>query len=158
MGIELDKLVSSLSPDILALNPELVKKLPRVEKPVAKKRSKWGAIKTKVDGITFMSRKEAKRYVELKAMESAGEITGLRLQPKFLLQEAFTTSDGRKVRQIEYIADFMYKKVMPDGMIQGIIEDVKGSKKTQTPEFKLKWKIVQYIHRDYPFYKFLLHD
>jgi hypothetical protein len=32
------------------------------------KRSKYGAKKTEVDGITFASKKEAKRYAKLKVM------------------------------------------------------------------------------------------
>jgi len=37
-------------------------------------RSKYGAIKTEVDGYIFDSRKEAARYQELKFAEAAGEI------------------------------------------------------------------------------------
>lgn len=37
--------------------------------------------KTKIDGITFDSRKEANRYLELKLMLKTGKISELKLQP-----------------------------------------------------------------------------
>ena len=48
-------------------------------------RNKYGNKKTVVDGITFDSRKEAKRYQELKLLEKAGEIKDLRRQVKYEL-------------------------------------------------------------------------
>ena len=47
--------------------------------------SKYKAQKTEVDGILFDSKKEAKRYAELKFLEKAGEISNLVLQPLFVL-------------------------------------------------------------------------
>ncbi|WP_416330384.1 DUF1064 domain-containing protein, partial [[Clostridium] innocuum] len=52
------------------------------EKP---KKSKYGAVKTEVDGIMFDSKREASRYQELRLLEQAGEITNLRLQVPFEL-------------------------------------------------------------------------
>ena len=46
-------------------------------------RSKYGARKTIVDGITFDSKKEANRYRELKLLEDAGEIEKLKMQVAF---------------------------------------------------------------------------
>ena len=45
--------------------------------------SKFKAVKTEVNGILFDSKKEAKRYSQLKLLEKAGEITQLELQPVF---------------------------------------------------------------------------
>lgn len=73
-----------------------------------KKPSKYRAIKTVVDGITFDSRKDGRRYRELRLLEKAGVIKDLCLQPHFLLQEAYSKNE-RAVRKIEYIADFSYK-------------------------------------------------
>lgn len=44
--------------------------------------SKYKAKKTKVDGITFDSKKEAERYRQLKMLENAGHISDLELQKK----------------------------------------------------------------------------
>lgn len=94
---------------------------------------KYGAKKTVVDGIKFSSKAEADRYCHLKFLERAGEIQNLRLQPAFTLQEAFTASDGTKIRALTYVADFQYTE-------QGreTVEDVKGF---PTPEYKIKRKL-----------------
>ena len=99
---------------------------------------KYNAKKTVVDGITFDSKKEAARYVELKVMEKAGEITHLELQPKFQLQAKYKNGDGKRVREVSYIADFQYKQ---DGKV--IVEDVKGVK---TEVYKLKKKMFEFIY------------
>jgi hypothetical protein len=65
------------------------------------RKSKYAAIPTIVDGIRFASKKEARRYTELKLLERAGEITCLELQPKFPC-----VVNGKKV--CTYIADFAY--------------------------------------------------
>ena len=44
--------------------------------------SKYRNVKTEVDGILFASKKEARRYSELKLLERAGEIAHLELQPR----------------------------------------------------------------------------
>lgn len=49
------------------------------------KKSKYGAIKTSVDGHTFDSKKEADYYCELKTRLQAGDIRGFCLQPIFIL-------------------------------------------------------------------------
>lgn len=43
------------------------------------KHSKYGAVKTKVNGIVFDSMLEAKRYKQLMMLEKAGEIQNLLL-------------------------------------------------------------------------------
>ena len=101
--------------------------------------SKYRAKKTEIDGIKFDSKKEAKRYIVLKALESKGEIENLTLQPKFLLQEGFR-KNGKAYRKIEYVADFMYEQ---DGKL--IIEDVKGIK---TDVYKLKQKLFEKRYQD----------
>ena len=49
------------------------------------KKSKYGAVKTSVDGQTFDSKKEADYYCNLKLRLQAGEIKGFCLQPVFIL-------------------------------------------------------------------------
>lgn len=101
--------------------------------------TKYRAKKTEVDGIKFDSKKEAKRYIVLKELESKGEIEKLVLQPRFLLQEGFR-KNGKAYRKIEYVADFMYEQ---DGKL--IIEDVKGIK---TDVYKLKQKLFEKKYQD----------
>lgn len=98
-----------------------------------KKKSKYKAVKTEINGIKFDSKKEARRYKELKILEKADEIKSLELQPRFLLQEKFKYN-GKTIRKIEYIADFRYI----DEKGNTVVEDVKGMK---TEVYKIKKKI-----------------
>lgn len=91
------------------------------------KRSKYGAQRTTVDGITFASRKEAKRYGELRLLERAGDIRGLRVQPRYPI-----VINGQPVkypsgRALVYVADFSYYDVKRGATV---VEDVKGIRKT----------------------------
>lgn len=91
-----------------------------------KKRSKYNAVLTKVDGITFDSKREAEYYSELKLRQKAGEILGFSRQDQFVLDDAGTT----------YRADFVI--YYPDWRYQ--IVDVKGVK---TDVFKLKMAMLR---------------
>jgi hypothetical protein len=97
--------------------------------------SKYHAQKTVVDGITFASKKEARRYGELKLLERAGEIADLQLQPRFEL-----VVKGHKI--CTYVGDFMYSNWRNAGTDKFIatIEDVKGVK---TPVYQLKKKLMK---------------
>lgn len=96
-------------------------------------RSKYRNRKTTVDGITFHSKREAKRYGELKLLEKAGKITELTLQPKFEF-----IVNGVKIGT--YTADFWYR---PAGEINAVIEDAKGFK---TQQYRLRVKLMKALH------------
>lgn len=109
--------------------------------------AKYHSRKTTVDGITFDSKKEARRWCELKLLEQAGEISGLRRQVKFILIPAQREPDdigprggvirGRVLeRECSYIADFVYER----GGVT-IVEDTKGMR---TPEYVIKRKLMLY--------------
>ena len=83
---------------------------------------KYRNIKTTVDGITFDSKAEARRYGELKLLKRAGEIRWFSCQPSFLLQGG-----------IRYRPDF----IVSDGD-KIWVEDVKGM---ETQAFKIKKKL-----------------
>lgn len=99
-------------------------------------RSKYHAKKTVVDGIKFDSRKEAERWQELKLLEKAGEISGLKRQVRFELIPAQKDKETGKVieRACSYVADFYY---MEGG--KPVIEDVKGLK---TDVYRIKKKLM----------------
>lgn len=107
-----------------------------------KKKSKYGAIKTEVDGITFDSRREAHRYKELKLLERAGAINSLELQKEFELQPSFH-KNGKTYRAIKYVADFAYYDVETK---EYVIEDSKGMR---TDVYKLKKKLFEYRYPDF---------
>jgi hypothetical protein len=99
--------------------------------------SKYGAVPTVVDNIRFASKKEAKRYEELKLLSTGVKpyVMGLQLQPEWDL-----VVNG--VLICKYRADFTY--VLFGGYEWSVIvEDVKG---IRTPAYKLKKKLMKAIH------------
>lgn len=96
-------------------------------KHILPKRSKYRAVKTTVDGITFDSKKEAQRYHELKLMEKAGHIRALELQPRFPLWVHTGLVNRAPVTIGEWRADFSYEQDCSGGWVERV-EDVKGFK------------------------------
>jgi len=84
------------------------------------KKSKYRNKPTIVDGIRFASKKEAKRYNELKLLKQSGEVKEFELQKSYKLAGRY-----------RYICDFLVK--WSNGTED--VEDVKGFK---TPVYKLK--------------------
>ncbi len=76
--------------------------------------NKYRNKKVIVDDYIFDSVQESRRYKELKLLERAGEISNLKLQPRFLLQDSFK-KNGKTYRKIEYVADFMYCQSRQNG-------------------------------------------
>ena len=111
---------------------------------MSERRGKYNARITELDGVTFDSAAEARRYQELKLLEQAGKIRIIELHPRFMLQEGFTDR-GKKYRPITYIADFMYFDIDADGVI---VEDVKG-KRTEVFNIKMKMFIKRYPHYEF---------
>ena len=101
--------------------------------------SKYGARKVCVDGLTFDSKLEYRRWCELKLLERAGEIRDLQRQVKFELVPAAKGEDGRiEERPVAYIADFVYTD--RDG--KQVVEDAKGAK---TKEYIIKRKLMRHV-------------
>ena len=71
--------------------------------------NKYRNKKTVVDGISFDSRKEARRYEQLMVALELGVIEDLRLQVDFTLIEAYTDAHGERHQALRYKADFTYK-------------------------------------------------
>lgn len=94
-------------------------------------RNKYGAIKTKIDGITFASKGEALRYRDLKIMERGYIIKHLKLQEKFPIKV-----NDKLI--CNYIADFTY---FENGVY--VVEDFKG---ISTPIFRIKAKLFEAIY------------
>lgn len=107
--------------------------------------SKYRAVKTTIDGVTFDSKKEAARYQELRLMERSNLISNLELQPKYILISKFTSKSGENVRQLAYIADFRY---FDETLGTTVVEDVKGMK---TDVYKIKRKLLLWRYPDIVF-------
>jgi len=96
-------------------------------------RPKYGNKKVTVQGIKFDSKWESERYLYIKSLELAGRVRNLELQVRFALEV-----NGQKI--CTYIADFRYEKENINGDWETIVEDAKG---VETPEFKLKKKLMK---------------
>lgn len=119
-----------------------------------RKQNKYFNKKITVNGETFDSEKEYKRFHELSLLEKAGAITDLQRQVKFVLiptqYETFERygkrgrrlKDGKKLLEKEcaYYADFVY---VENG--EKIVEDTK-SKATKIETYKIKKKLMLYVH------------
>lgn len=104
--------------------------------------NKYHARKWELDGKTFDSRKEARRYQELRYLLRAGVISRLDLQTRFLLIPAQKDESGKVIeRAVTYRADFTYW----DENGNFIVEDVK-SDATRTREYILKRKLMLKVH------------
>jgi len=103
--------------------------------------TKYKSKKVEIDGHVFDSKIEARYYEQLKWLQEHNQILFFRIQPRYLLQEAFQ-KNGKTYRKIEYIADFEVHHL--DGSIEVI--DVKGM---ETEAFKIKRKLFEkkYPHR-----------
>jgi hypothetical protein len=105
------------------------------------KRGKFNNVKVEIDGHTFDSKKEAKRYSELKLLERAGEIKDLRLQVPF---ELVPSQKGglRSERPVTYIADFVYYDIR---LNKEIINDAKG---VITKDYRIKRCMMKMIGKE----------
>ncbi|MCU4617845.1 DUF1064 domain-containing protein [Acinetobacter pittii] len=107
------------------------------------KRNKFNASKIKLDGMTFDSNKEFKRYIELKAMQQRAEIFNLQHHTKFELAPK-TKFEGEKRTKpaLRYYADFTY--FMADGVY--VVEDVKSVVTRKLPSYRNKKHLMKTVH------------
>jgi hypothetical protein len=98
---------------------------------VTSKRSKYNAIKTEVDGIVFDSKKEAKRWTELRLLERAGQIHNLERQHRVDVKY-------NGILLFWWKADFVF---FEDG--KRIYEDVKSPMTAALPVYRLKKRILK---------------
>lgn len=92
-----------------------------------------------VDNITFASKMEMNRYLQLKILLKAGKIKDLQMQPKFELIPAFERN-GKHFLPINYVGDFAYHDCETK---KRVVEEVKGF---ETAEWKIKQKLFHYKH------------
>jgi len=123
---------------MLRWSDEQWKAYKEAQRAVAEKRhtpkakpSKYRNVRTKVGQITFASKLEASRYVELKTLQQSGEISGLKLQVPFNIEVG-----GLPI--CKYVADFTYTD--KSGTL--IVEDAKGR---LTDVYKLKRRLMRVV-------------
>lgn len=99
--------------------------------------NKYKATKVQTEDGTFDSKKEYKRWCELKLLQSAGVITELQRQVSFELIPSQRINGKVAERAVRYIADFTYKE---NGRVT--VEDTKGMK---TKEYIIKRKLMLFL-------------
>lgn len=88
-----------------------------------------------VDGLRFDSKKEARRWMTLKAIADGGGIRNLRRQVRYEL-----VVNGVKVSH--YTADFVYETL--DGCV--VVEDTKSEATCQDRAYAIRKKLMKAIH------------
>lgn len=120
------------------------------------RRRKYGNKRFERDGYTWDSVKEYQRYTELKLYERAGEISDLKVHPKYMLQEGFQdwragqtqTRGAAKVQAITYTADFSYYDNRREMVV---VEDVKSTITAKNKEFRLRRALFLNRYKDCDF-------
>lgn len=101
----------------------------------AKKQSKWKNVRCEADGKKFDSKHEKDRYMQLKMLQNAGEISNLRVKPRYEL-----IVNKVKICERGFYPDFSYEQ---DG--KTVIEDTK-SKATVTDVYKMKRQLLKALY------------
>ena len=96
--------------------------------------AKYRNKKVEIDGMTFDSKKEARRYQELLLLERAGAIQDLQTQVKYVLIPSQRIKGRVVERECAYKADFVY---IENG--ETVVEDTKGFR---TKDYIIKRKLM----------------
>jgi hypothetical protein len=104
-----------------------------------KRRNKYGNKKVTADGYIFDSKLEFLRYRQLKIFEDAGEITELKIHPKYVLVEGVKLPSGKRQSAITWSADFEYI----DSIDGKVVEDVKSPSTAKKDSFRVRVKLFQ---------------
>lgn len=102
------------------------------------KPSKYKNVRVTIDGMTFDSAAEARRYCHLVMLQSAGRISNLTRQVSFVLAPPAVVA-GKRKRALVYQADFQYTD--ENGVT--VVEDKKGM---PTEAYKIKRHLMKTIH------------
>lgn len=107
-----------------------------------RKKQKFNNRKVVLEGATFDSRKEARRYRELQLLERTGEISELQTQFAFVLAESVKfKSESRRKPALRYFADFVYR-----AKGQLVVEDVKSVATRKKDSYRIKKHLMMSVH------------
>ena len=127
---------------------------------------RYGNVRKPVhDGIRFDSKREFLRYMDLKVLERAGEISDLKVHPKFPITiggvevRIFSKRYSKTGRHMVYEADFSYFEwtetsiSRPHGTTtarkaERVIEDVKMQSGFRTEVYKIKRALMKAMGHD----------
>jgi len=102
-------------------------------------RSKYRNVPTVVDGVRFDSKREAKRWGDLRRLERGGQISKLERQVPYQLAPSVKIAGEKRARPaLRFKADFRY---VEKG--QTVVEDSKGHSDTA---FRIRQHLMKAIH------------
>ena len=118
---------------------------------IRRRRGRYGNIEkhTHPDGTKLDSGRELKRYCELLLLQKAGEISGLKVHPRYpitigdvrVLMKSARYPNGR---HLTYVADFTYIPGKPEELwLRLVIEDVKMQSGHKTEVYKIKRALME---------------
>lgn len=103
--------------------------------------AKYRNSKVTVDGVTFDSKGEQRRYVELGQMQAAGIITDLKQGVTFELAPSCYLGGRARKPALRYRADFTY---VQDGAL--VVEDFKSPATLANPVYRIKKHLMMTVH------------
>lgn len=104
--------------------------------------SKYRAVRTTVEDITFDSKAEAARWCDLRLLEKAGEIEQLERQRVFELAPSVKYEGAKRATPaLRYMADFTYLEWIGGKKLR-VVEDCKG---VLTAAFKIKRHLMKHL-------------
>lgn len=107
------------------------------------KRSKFNSVKVVIDGHEFDSKKETKRYRELKLLLRAKAISDLRLQVVYeLAGKVHLAGEKRAKPALRYKADFVYFDIEKGHLV---VEDVKSPATRRLAAYRQKKHLMKSV-------------
>lgn len=127
-----------------SMSPAQYRAMVGTTEPQAKgKRSKYNSVKVVIDGHEFDSKKEAKRYSELKLLLRARVISDLRLQVVYeLAEKVHLLAEKRAKPAIRYKADFVYFDTEKGHLV---VEDVKSPATRRLAAYRQKKHLMKSV-------------
>ena len=103
--------------------------------------NKYGNKKVVVDGETYDSQREYKRWQDLCVLEQDGQISRLERQVTYVLAPSVLLhGEAKKKPALRYVADFTY---VAAGSPNVVVEDAKGR---DTPVSRIKRHLMKSVH------------
>lgn len=99
-------------------------------------RSRFPAKRVEIDGIVFASKKEARRYQQLKFLEMGGKVADIEVHPSYRME-----INGQ--HYCSYTPDFRYRD-LERGCI--VVEEVKSSGTRKDAAYRLRRKACELFH------------
>lgn len=122
---------------------ENVSNIALAQKPAQKR--KYRNQRVEAYGIVWDSKKELARYNALRLLEAVGQIKDLQRQVCFGLAPAVTIH-GKKLRPLQYTADFAYYERDENGDWGYVVEDCKSPVTARETAYRIRRHLMKSVH------------